>query len=63
MVEIKVIKEKCPSNHRCPAVQVCPVGALIEKGFEPPTIDDEKCTKCGKCTRVCPTGALTLIKK
>jgi ferredoxin len=62
MVQIKVIKENCPANHHCPAVSVCPVGALTQDGFDAPKIDEAKCTKCGKCTRVCPTGALFLVK-
>lgn len=63
MIEIKVIKEKCPSNHQCPAIRVCPVGALTQKGFHAPIIDEEKCTKCGKCTKVCPMRALVLVNK
>lgn len=55
---LNVNKEKCPQNHPCPAVRICPVGALIQKGFNAPTIDIEKCIECGKCTKVCPMRAL-----
>ena len=26
--KLKIITEKCPQNHKCPAVNVCPVGAI-----------------------------------
>ena len=34
--KLKIIVENCPQNHKCPAVQVCPVGALTQKEFEAP---------------------------
>ena len=52
--------ERCPANHRCPAVISCPVDALKQVGNDVPTVDNEKCIDCGKCTKVCPTGALML---
>lgn len=57
---LEIIVEKCPQNHKCPAVQVCPVGALTQKDFEAPKINHEKCIKCGKCAKFCPKKALTL---
>ena len=30
-LEIKL--ENCPQNHKCPAVKICPVGALSQKDF------------------------------
>lgn len=30
--ELKIIIDNCPQNHKCPAVNVCPVGALSQKG-------------------------------
>ena len=53
-----VNKASCPQNHRCPALRVCPVGALTQNGFAAPKIDLDKCIKCGKCTKVCPMRAL-----
>ena len=44
-----LIKDNCPQNHPCPAVKVCPVGALSQTGFDAPVIDHDKCIKCGKC--------------
>ena len=58
---LKVIVENCPQNHKCPAVSVCPVGALSQKEFEAPTIDETKCIRCGKCSNFCPKKALVLI--
>jgi ferredoxin len=57
---IFVIKNRCPQNHPCPSIQVCPVGALQQTGFDAPTVDESKCTNCGKCAKFCPKGALTL---
>ena len=55
---LKVLKARCPQNHPCPSVRVCPVGALSQKGFGAPIIDQNKCIKCGKCTKSCPMKAL-----
>jgi len=51
-------KDLCPQNHKCPAVKACPVDALSQQGMAAPVVDAEKCIECGKCTEVCPTGAL-----
>lgn len=58
-MNITVKKEKCPQNHSCPAVKVCPVGAISQKGYSAPAIDMDKCISCMKCTRYCPMGAIT----
>ena len=57
---LKIIKERCPQNHKCPAVEVCPVGALSQDEFDAPEIDHEQCIKCGKCSNFCPKKALVL---
>ena len=36
------------------------IGALSQKEFEAPTVDHDKCIKCGKCVRFCPMKALVL---
>lgn len=58
--KLNVIAEKCPQNHPCPSVQVCPVGALLQEGFRAPTVDHDKCIRCGKCANFCPKKALVL---
>ncbi len=57
---LKVIIEKCPQNHKCPAIKVCPVEALSQEGFNAPKIDHDKCIKCGKCSDFCPKKALVI---
>jgi len=52
----------CPQNHRCPLLRVCPVNAIKQDGYGLPVIDKEKCTNCGKCTKFCPTRAVTFKK-
>lgn len=58
--KLKIIEEKCPQNHKCPAVEVCPVGALTQEKFSAPKIDYDKCIRCGKCSNFCPKKALIL---
>ena len=60
--KLQVIIENCPQNHRCPAVKICPVKALSQNGFNAPKVDEDKCTKCGKCSNFCPKKALKLIE-
>ena len=57
---IKVIVSKCPQNHVCPSLKVCPVGALVQEGHKAPTVLEEKCVDCGKCAEFCPKQALVL---
>ncbi|MCI8499636.1 MAG: 4Fe-4S binding protein [Clostridia bacterium] len=52
--------ENCPQNHKCPAVTICPVGALSQTAFQAPVIDHDKCIRCGKCSTFCPKKALVL---
>lgn len=58
--KLKVIVEKCPRNHACPSVGICPVGALSQDGFNAPVVDHDKCIRCGKCAEFCPKMALVL---
>ena len=55
---LMVNKKRCPQNHKCPSVRACPVEALTQTKFEAPKVNLKKCVKCGKCLRVCPTGAI-----
>lgn len=59
-MKIEVIKERCPQNHRCPAVKICPINALKQSNNEAPTIDHNLCIKCGKCISFCPMKALII---
>lgn len=49
---------KCPQNHRCPAIRVCPTGAISQSGFALPFVDQSKCVKCLQCVKFCPMGAI-----
>lgn len=59
-VVLKVDEVRCPQNHPCPSVPVCPVEALSQKGVAAPNVDMEKCIRCGKCVNFCPKKALAL---
>jgi ferredoxin len=59
--KLVVIKHYCPQSHYCPSVSVCPVGALSQTGYDAPTVDNDVCIGCGKCTNFCPGGALELV--
>lgn len=58
--KLRVIVEKCPQNHICPSVRICPVGALLQNGFSAPMVNYEKCIACSKCSNFCPKKALVL---
>lgn len=49
---------RCPQNHPCPSIRVCPVDALKQEGYKAPVVDMNKCIKCGKCVKFCPMGAI-----
>jgi ferredoxin len=51
---------RCPQNHPCPSVPICPVGALRQQGFAAPEVDEDQCIACGRCVSSCPRGALKL---
>lgn len=57
-MQITVDKNRCPQNHKCPAIKVCPVGAIKQEGFALPAINKETCIKCGKCIKYCPMKAI-----
>jgi Fe-S-cluster-containing hydrogenase component 2 len=61
-MKLVVIKEKCPQNHACPSVKVCPVKALIQEGIKAPTVNYDLCIKCGKCVNLCPKKALIFAR-
>ncbi len=55
-----VVKSRCPQNHPCPSVRVCPVAALSQELHEAPAVEMSLCIKCGKCVKFCPMNALVL---
>ena len=57
---IVVNRNRCPENHPCPSIRVCPTNALTQRGYAAPTVDMSKCIKCGKCVRYCPMRAISL---
>lgn len=58
--KLTIIAENCPHNHKCPAVKVCPAGALTQNDFEVPQVNHDLCIRCGKCSTLCPKKALVL---
>lgn len=60
IIMITIDKLKCPQNHRCPAIKVCPVGAISQDGNDLPVINQEKCLECGACIRFCSMNAIQL---
>jgi ferredoxin len=50
---IQVVKHRCPQNHPCPTVRVCPSGAISQRGNGAPVVDNSKCTNCMRCVRSC----------
>lgn len=61
-MRLVIYESKCPQDHPCSAVTVCPIGALRQEGFVAPTVDEKICTKCGKCAKRCPRGTLVLCE-
>jgi Fe-S-cluster-containing hydrogenase component 2 len=54
MSKIKIDATKCPQDHPCPLVGICPANAITQQGFAAPQIDQEKCISCGMCAMSCP---------
>ncbi|HIQ32851.1 MAG TPA: 4Fe-4S dicluster domain-containing protein [Methanothermococcus okinawensis] len=57
-VEVEVEREKCILCGEC---LECPYGAVEMGDFGVPVVNPERCRVCGRCTSLCPTGALKLI--
>ena len=56
--KLVINNDNCPKNHACPAVKICPVGALSQNGFNAPVIDYGKWIAGGTCSNWCPTMAV-----
>ena len=60
---IVVDPNKCPQNHKCPLIKLCPEKAISQKGNKLPEIDKEKCIECLICVKNCPRGAVKQIEE
>ncbi len=61
-MKLLVNKDRCPQNHKCPSIAVCPQGAITQKDmYALPKVDAEKCVLCGKCITHCPKGAFEKV--
>jgi ferredoxin len=56
---MRVAQNKCPQDHKCPAIKVCEVQAISQNGYSLPVIDESICVDCGKCIEFCPMGAIS----
>lgn len=56
-MKVKVNKDKCPKNHPCSAVEICPNKAISQEGFNAPLVDEKNVSGCGKCVRMCDKSA------
>ena len=57
-MRLTVNEKKCPQDHKCPAIAICPNEAITQKDIHSlPVIDDALCIVCGKCIQFCPKGA------
>jgi len=62
-MKLIVNEKKCPQNHRCPSIAVCPKNAISQDDiFALPKVDNELCILCGKCMQYCPKGAFEKVE-
>lgn len=62
-MRIVVNQQKCPQNHQCPSMAICPKGAISQEDiYALPVVDEQKCIVCGKCMRFCPKGAFEKVE-
>ncbi len=59
-MSLVIDKNRCPQNHSCPLVKICPVGAISQNGFDLPVIDAQKCVECGECVEFCGKRAVSI---
>jgi len=55
---LTVNPNRCPQNHYCPMIRVCPTDAISQNSSGLPIIDEEKCIECGKCVNYCAMRAV-----
>lgn len=54
-------KKKCINCMRC--VHFCPENCILIKQGKRDKIDPDYCKGCGLCAKVCPVGAIKMIKE
>ncbi len=55
---LTIDKNKCPQNHKCPMLSICPVEAITQDGIGLPVIDADKCIECEACVNYCGMQAV-----
>lgn len=61
-MKLVVDPKKCPQDHHCPAIAVCPVKAITQKDiYALPQINEDACMLCGNCIDHCPKKAFKLV--
>ncbi len=62
-MKLIVNPDKCPQNHTCPSIKVCPKKAITQADKNTlPQIDEALCIVCGKCIQFCPKGAFEKVE-
>ncbi len=59
---LRVNKDKCPQDHKCPAINICPFKAITQLEFNLPEINIDLCKQCMKCIKFCPKKAIEVVK-
>lgn len=58
---VAIDKSKCPHDHPCPLIRVCPVNAISQDKQGYPVIDYDICIGCDKCAKYCPMHAMKIL--
>lgn len=67
----KINPEKCDRSPACPAARICPQNAIkptrgeeqrLPNFFGPYQVNEEICTGCGNCVKICPTNSIELVE-